>query len=238
MTTDGERPDEPESGAAVGPPPAPLDLPTWELDVEAPELASAAQPTTPVEETPPAPSGSPAAEVKEEQAPPPLLRILEAMLFVGGAPLTAVRACDAIRGLSPDEFQQAIDLLERNYRSQGRPYTIQLQEQGYVLTLRPRYAGIRERLYGGPREARLSPAAVDVLSLVAYQQPATRQEIDSLRGADSGAVLRQLVRHGLVALQRGHDDREAHYVTTQRFLELFHLRSLEDLPQTQDLQRL
>ena len=94
-------------------------------------------------------------------------------------------------------------------------------------------------MYGGVREARLSQAAVDVLALVAYRQPATRHEVDSLRGADSGGVLRLLVRHGLVALQRGGgDDREMRYVTTQRFLDLFHLRSLEDLPQTQDLQRL
>src|SRR5207248_7307806 len=123
-------------------------------------------------------------------------------------------------------------------RSQGRPYTIQLHEQGYLLVLRPRYAGVRERLYGGPREARLSPAAVDVLSLVAYRQPATRQEIDSLRGADSGSVLRQLVRHGLVALQRNEGDPESRYVTTPRFLKLFGLTCLDDLPQTQDLQRL
>ena len=82
------------------------------------------------------------------------LRIVEAMLFVGGAPLTAVRACEVVRGLTPEEFQQTIDTLNRHYRTQGRPYTIQLQEQGYILLLRPRYAGVRERLSGGPREAR------------------------------------------------------------------------------------
>jgi segregation and condensation protein B len=249
MTPDGARPDEPEAdrtadalsegGEPVGAgetPTAPPDLPLWELDVEGPHPESEPEPPPP-EVTPPAPSRSPAAEARAE-APPPLVRIVEAMLFVGGAPLTAVRACEAVRGLTPDEFHQTIDALNRAYRAQGRPYTIQLQEHGHVLALRPRYVGIHERLYGGPREARLSQAAVDVLGLVAYQQPATRQEIDSLRGADSGAVLRQLVRHGLVALQRGEDGKEVRYVTTQRFLELFNLRSLEDLPQTQDLQRL
>src|SRR5215468_4964784 len=129
MSTEGERSDQRESDSGTGPAPAPLDLPTWELDVEAPQLEPAAQPTPPEQETASAPPRPPATEIKEETAPPPLLRILEAMLFVGGAPLTAVRACEAVRGLSPDEFQQAIDLLQRNYRSQGRPYTIQLQEQ-------------------------------------------------------------------------------------------------------------
>ena len=109
-----------------------------------------------------------------------------------------------------------------------------------MLTLRHRDRQVLEKLYGGIREARLSLAAVDVLSLVAYRQPVTKQEVDSLRGAESGTLLRQLVRRGLVAVvHRGESaQREVSYGTTKRFLELFALRSLDDLPQTQDLQRL
>jgi segregation and condensation protein B len=109
------------------------------------------------------------------------------------------------------------------------------------LALRSRFRTVLDNLAGRhQREARLSPAAIDVLSLVAYRQPATKQEVDNLRGADSGALLRQLVRRGLLAVvQRGDaEQREVSYGTTARFLELFHLRSLDDLPQTQDLQRL
>lgn len=229
--------DEPSEAPATDGPPSLPEIPAWEVDgleqLEAGVLPEAA-PVPP----PPATASSPVKEVKDE-APPPLVRIVEAMLFVGGAPLTAARACEAIRGLTPEDFQQAVDALNRSYRAQARPYQLQMQDHGYVLALRPRFAGVRDKLYGGVREARLSPTAVDVLALVAYRQPATRQEIDSLRGGDSGGVLRQLVRYGLVALQRGEGaDREIRYVTTQRFLDLFHLRSLEDLPQTQDLQRL
>jgi segregation and condensation protein B len=220
----------------------PLAMPVWEVD--GPEHLEATPSDAPpsAEEVPvPAPAVAPSSKPKETtpEQPPPLVRLVEAMLFVGGGPLTAVRACEVVRGLTPEDFQQTIDGLNRTYRTEGRPYTTQSQGEGYVLTLRPRFAGVREKLFGGVREARLSQAAVDVLSLVAYRQPATRQEIDSLRGADSGAVLRQLVRHGLVAVQRGEgEDREVRYVTTSRFLELFRLRGLEDLPQTQDLQRL
>jgi segregation and condensation protein B len=108
------------------------------------------------------------------------------------------------------------------------------------LALRPRYQPVMEKLYGTMREARLSQAAVDVLALVAYRQPATKQEIDSLRGADCGGLLRQLVRRGLIAIvQRGEaSQRQVSYGTTPRFLEMFQLKSLDDLPQTQDLQRL
>jgi segregation and condensation protein B len=195
----------------------------WQLDVPDTAPAAAAQ-----------------ATVSPGTVPPSPLRIVEALFFVGGVPLTAAAACGAVRGLTPEAFAQSIDVLNQAYRQQGRPYAIQAQGPGFVLNLRPRFRGVAEKLYGGPREARLSAQAVDVLALVAYRQPATRQEIDSLRGADSAGQLRQLVRHGLVTIvQRGEaGQREVYYGTTSRFLEVFGLRGLEDLPRTQDLQQL
>ena len=173
-------------------------------------------------------------------APQPIERIVEALLFVGGAPLTPDRACETIRGLAAAQFLQAIDALNRTYRREGRPYAIQARNSGYVLALRPRFREVVERMHGGQREARLSPAAIDALALVAYRQPITKLDIDGLRGTESGALLRQLVRRGLVAVvQRGDSRRrEVSYGTTQRFLDLIRLRSLDDLPRTQDLQQL
>lgn len=172
----------------------------------------------------------------EESAPPPMLRVVEALLFVGGAPLSTARAGETVRGLTAEQLAQAVATLNRDYRQQGRPYRIQTSEQGYQLTLQPRYRIVLDRLYGSVREARLSPAALDVLALVAYRQPVTRPEVESLRGADCGATLRQLVRLGLLAVQRGGTEpREVAYGTTSRFLTLFGLRSLDDLPRTQDL---
>lgn len=191
-------------------------------------------------EAPATPVAASAAESEPSATPPPPLRIVEALLFVGGAPLDAARAGAVIRGLTAEQFTEAIDTLNRAYRRQGRPYVIQPKDAGYVLTLRPRYHFVIEKVYGGQREARLSTAAIDVLALVAYRQPATKAEIDSLRGADSGALLRQLVRRGLVQVvyRAEADRREVSYGTTPRFLELFGLDSLDDLPRTQDLQQL
>jgi segregation and condensation protein B len=170
-------------------------------------------------------------------APPSVLRIVEALLFVGGTPLTQVRAEEIVRGLTADQFTQALETLNLEYRHQGRPYMIQPQGQGFVLTLKPRFRGVVERLYGTAREARLSTVAVDVLALVSYRQPIPKQEIDSLRGAESGPLSRQLVRRGLIAVVQRADavQREVAYGTTPRFLELFGLSSLEDLPRTQEL---
>jgi segregation and condensation protein B len=175
-----------------------------------------------------------------EVVPPPPLRIVESMLFVGGPPLTAARACDAVRGLTEAQFLQAVQTLNSSYKKQGRPYTIQAHGHGYILTLRPRFKPVMDRLYGAVREARLSTVAIDVLALVAYRQPATKQEVDSIRGAESGALLRQLLRRGLIAVvQRGEAaQREVSYGTTPKFLHFFGLKSLDDLPQTQDLQQI
>jgi segregation and condensation protein B len=178
-------------------------------------------------------------DVLDQQAPPPVQRIVEALLFVGGAPLSAARAGQIVRGLTAEQFTQAVDALNLEYRQQGRPYRIEMQGPGHVLTLKPRYRDVIHKLYGTAREARLSTVAVDVLALVAYRQPATKQDIDSLRGAESGTLLRQLVRRGLIAVvQRAAAGfREVAYGTTPRFLELFGLGSLEDLPRTQELEQ-
>jgi segregation and condensation protein B len=186
-------------------------------------------------------SAIPLAEAAvEPEVPPSPLQIIEALLFVGGQPLKAERAGEIIRGLEPGQFHEGVDVLNRVYRLQNRPYYITASEKGYVLVVRPRYRSLRDKIFGGPREARLTQAALDVLALVAYRQPAAKAEIDSVRGVDSGHVLRQLVRLGLIAVvQRAEaKQREVSYGTTSRFLDLFNLKDLEDLPQTGDPQRL
>ena len=160
------------------------------------------------------------------------------MLFVGGPPLTADAFCAVLR-VPPAVFHAAVDALNRKYKAQNRPYTVQPRDGGYVLAVKPKYRGLREKLFGGPREARLTQPALDVLALVAYRQPVAKADIDALRGHDSGAVLRQLVRLGLVAVaRRGESDRrDVCYGTTPRFLELFGLGSLDDLPRLGDAEQ-
>ena len=176
----------------------------------------------------------------ESTVPPPLHRIIEALLFVGGAPLTHEKLRGIIRGITSEQFQQVVDDLQRDYRKQNRPYHIESKGKGVILTLRQKYQAVQTRLLGGLREARLSNSAVDVLALVAYRQPATRSEVDSLRGAESAGILRQLVRRGLIQVLHRADaaHNEATYGTTPRFLEMFGLSSLDDLPRTQDLQQI
>ncbi len=179
--------------------------------------------------------------LESADAPAPSLeQILEAMLFLGSDPLSSDRAQTLIRGLDADRFTAAIDTLARKYRRQNRPCVIEAFPEGYQLQVRPRFQRIRDKLFGSPREARLTQPALDVLSLIAYRQPIDKPELDSLRGADVAAPLRQLLRLGLITvLQRGQTGAQpVAYGTTARFLSLFGLRNLEDLPRLSDPARL
>jgi chromosome segregation and condensation protein ScpB len=200
----------------------------WHVD-EIPEAAPESTIPPPHHTTTPPP---PLAEaVNEPTVPPTPLQIVEAMLFVGGPAMTVEHAAEAIRGLTAEQFRECIDVLNRVYRAQNRPYSVVHGPTGYVLRVSARYTGLRERLFGGPREARLTQPALDVLSLVAYRQPVAKSEIDGARGSDSGSVLRQLLRLGLIAATESvGDSKETHYGTTTRFLEVFRLRDLDDLP--------
>ena len=202
---------------------------TWEVDgdpgLEAePEPQPAVAPKPVAVPKPPvrAATVEPTATLEPEQ-------ILEAMLFVGGPPLNPDAVAQVIRGYTPERVRDAIDALNRRYEAQNRPYAVVPRDGGYVLAVGPAFHGVRERLFGGPREARLTQPALDVLSLIAYRQPVARADLDALRGADSTAAVRHLVRLGLIAVAR-RGDADAGYGTTPRFLELFNLTGLDDLP--------
>lgn len=169
--------------------------------------------------------------------PPPPERVIEGMLFIGGIPLPPHAIAERLRGMDEEQVAAAVSELNRRYKSQGRPYHVTQLPDGYVMALRPSFRQVRERMQGAVREARLSPHAIEVLAIVAYRQPIAKDEVDSLRGSDSGPLLRQLARHGLVQVSEEADS-ITRYATTPRFLELFQLPDLADLPRTADLDRL
>lgn len=161
--------------------------------------------------------------------------IAEAILFVGhpeNQPLSSRLMAALMRGVSPAEVDQLVEELNASYRAEQAPYEIAVVAGGFMLQLRPEYSRLRNKLYGRVREARLSQAAIEVLALVAYNQPVGRERIDQLRGKPSGALLSQLVRRDLLSVQRSTErPREMVYRTTERFLDIFGLDSLDDLPQ-------
>lgn len=169
------------------------------------------------------------------------LTILEAMLFVGGAggePLTSRRVSSLMRGVRPAEIDDLVRDLNDRYDADGRPYRIENADEGYRLTLREEFSAVVDKLQGRNRQARLTPAAIEVLSLVAYNGPQTADDLTRLRGRPSGAVLSQLVRRQLLSVERDETDRRlTRYVTTPRFLAVLGIEKLDDLPRSQDVER-
>jgi segregation and condensation protein B len=166
--------------------------------------------------------------------------ILEAMLFVGtpdNRTLSSEQIAAMMRGVRPAEIDELVADLNRQYHGEGRPYKIVAVGVGYRLALCEEFAFMRERLYGRPRAARLSPAAVEVLAIVAYNEPVTAEQVTRMRGAASGPVLAQLVRRELVRLERANDrSQPARYFTTPRFLQVFGLANLQELPRSREIE--
>jgi segregation and condensation protein B len=205
-----------------------------------PSAAGAMDPIPPDDDSADA-GGDLAAAPGDEQCEISPLSILEALLFVGdpaGGALPAARLAGVMRGVEPGEIHGLVRELNRRYSAAGTAFLVVGEGDGYRLALRDQHRGVRRKFFGRVRQARLSQAAIDVLALVAYRQPVTGDQISQLRGKPSGPVLTQLVRRQLLRIERPvGKPKPVHYRTTRRFLELFHLKSLEDLPTSQELEQ-
>jgi segregation and condensation protein B len=179
------------------------------------------------------------AEEEEEAGdgvPVSPMRVVETLLFVGSIdsqPLESSKAAELMRGVTPGDVAELVDELNNRYRSNGCPYKIVSDGAGYRMTLRKAFSPVRNRFYGKVREARLSQAAVDTLAIVAYRQPLTSEQVSQLRGTPSGHLLTQLTRRQLLDVERVEGSRQILYRTSKRFLGLFGLDSLEDLPDSE-----
>jgi segregation and condensation protein B len=166
---------------------------------------------------------------------------VEAVLFVGrpdNRPASARELAAAMRGVSPAEVEAAIAELNAIYDADATPYRIYHSHAGYRLALRDEFDRMRDKFYGRVREAKLSPAVIEVLSIVAYNQPVTAVQVEQLRGAPSGAALATLVRRRLLRLERSAKRAvPPWYRTTDRFLRLFGLESLSALPRSEELEK-
>ena len=159
--------------------------------------------------------------------------ILEALLFVGlpgGAPLNAKQVAALMRGVRPQEIDDLAAELARKYRANKCPYEVVSLADGWVMRLREEYASLGRVIESRARLVRLDADALDVLAVVAWHQPVARDRFVELGCDASPSVLRLLVRRGLLELAPG-DDGTPSYRTTRKFLDVFHLTGLEDLPE-------
>ena len=165
--------------------------------------------------------------------------ILEALLFVGlpdGQPLSSEKVASLMRGVRSSEIDEFARDLAHHYEINGCPYEVVSEGSGWILRLRKEFRQYGAVLEAKTRRVRLDAGALDALAVVAWNQPVAREDLTRLGCDTTPAVMRQLVRRGLlelVKLPRGQIDTQEEvpcYRTTPRFLEVFQLRSLSDLP--------
>lgn len=162
---------------------------------------------------------------------------VEAVLFTAREPI-ASRKLAQFAGLADGtQARTLVRRLNRLYDAGGSAFRAEEVAGGFQLLTRATFASWLRRVYASPVEVRLSPPASETLAVVAYRQPVLRVQIESIRGVDCGEILRQLMERDLVRILGRSEDlgRPYLYGTTKRFLQVFGLRHLDDLPRAQIL---
>ena len=207
--------------------------------LEPPPDASAPSPARGQEASDP---GGGVYEVMERSGPPSpreLAGVLEAVLFAASDPLSFDDLHAALCRPEAGALRGALTALRRGYEVRASGLRLVEVAGGYQLRTASFAASYVSRARG-VKPVKLSKAAVETLSIVAYRQPVTRQEVEGIRGVDCGGMLRMLLERGLLKVlgRRDEPGRPLVYGTTAEFLSMFDLRDLSDLPTLRDLREL
>jgi segregation and condensation protein B len=165
--------------------------------------------------------------------------VVEALLLASTEPLSIDRLRSLTNIDDGSELRAIIEGLRIEYERSGRAFQLEEVGGGFRILTRPEYApwiaGLRRR----ETEARLSPAAMETLAIIAYRQPILRADVEKVRGVDAGGALRTLLDRGLVKVVGRAEEPGSPmlYGTTSRFLLVFGLRNLKDLPKVESLRK-
>jgi segregation and condensation protein B len=164
---------------------------------------------------------------------------LEAVLFVVDEPLPIKRLVQLATLADAVEGQALIDRLNRAYDAGDSTFRIEPVATGFRLLTRREFVFWLDKLHQRQAALKLTPPMLETLAIVAYRQPLTRADLEAVRGVQSAEMLKQLMERELVRIA-GEDDslgRPFLYETTHKFLELYGLQSLDDLPMADRLRR-
>jgi segregation and condensation protein B len=167
------------------------------------------------------------------------LGALEALLFSTHHPLTAGRIAEMLELDSTRPLRRAIKALNQQYEQTHRSFRIEQVAGGYQLLTLPEYGEYLRKLHQKDVDTKLTKAALETLAIIAYKQPILRANVEAIRGVACGETIRSLMEKHLVKIAGRAEEpgRPILYGTTKRFLELFGLNSLKDLPQSEELKK-
>jgi len=174
-------------------------------------------------------------EVQNDHQP-----VIEALLFASEKPLSAEQIQAVIKDITFEQIEQAMSSLNERYRSAGHSFAIKKVARGFRMYTLPDFAPWIKALFSHNRRERLSPQALEVLSIIAYKQPIVRTEIDRLRGVNSDGPLSTLLDRKLITIvgRKPAPGRPLLYGTTPEFLTHFGLNDVDDLPKMEELEKI
>jgi segregation and condensation protein B len=163
--------------------------------------------------------------------------IIESLLFVADEPLNIDRFKNIIGQAETKEIRQALEELEADYEARQGGFYLNQVAGGYQIRTRSEYMEWIKRLLQ-PKPLRLSKAALETLAIIAYKQPVIRSDVEHIRGVDCGGVLRVLLERKFIRVlgRKEIPGRPLIYATTKRFLEVFDLKNLKDLPTPKEIE--
>jgi len=166
-------------------------------------------------------------------------RIIFALLFASDEPLSAARMAKVLEVPAPDVKASLLRLAE-HLESERSAAMLERVALGYQLATRPEFAKYIARLYSGKRKQRLSRAGLETLAIIAYKQPITRAEIETIRGVGCGGVITTLMERSLIRIVGKAKVLGGPFLygTTSEFLEYLGLNDLNDLPGLEELESL
>jgi segregation and condensation protein B len=163
--------------------------------------------------------------------------VIEAVLFASDEPLNPKRLVEIAEAGSVKDVKAAIKSLNKKYKAANHSFRIEKISGGFQMMTLSAYNPWITKLIKVRSDNKLSPAALETLAIVSYKQPIIRADIEAIRGVASGEVLRSLMFKGLVKIVGRAEilGRPMLYGTTKKFLEVFGLASLKDLPKIEEL---
>lgn len=176
-------------------------------------------------------------EISEEIAPADeVAAVVEALLFASDSPLP-ISKITATAELPTSSVRQALKVLNARYDQQGAAFRIEEIAGGFQMLTLPEYNDVLRRLLSVKKDSRLTQASMETLAIIAYRQPILRADIEAIRGVATGDILRGLMEKQLVKIVGRADviGRPMLYGTTKKFLEIFGLAKLDDLPRVEEL---
>jgi segregation and condensation protein B len=166
--------------------------------------------------------------------------VIEAILFASDEPLSADRLVNIseLNG-GVKQVKKCIETLNQQYEQTGRAFRIEEIAGGFQMMTLPDYNIWLKKLLRERGDNKLSPAALETLAIVAYKQPVIRADVEAIRGVACGEMIRSLMYKGLVKITGKAEilGRPLLYGTTRKFLEVFGLNDLKDLPKAEELKQ-